>query len=204
MGSMGLSETVRSVDATDWGTPRVAAAKWGPRFYDRGRGNLEEQVGAAENGDWPTPRVSSANGASQAEIAAGDPKHRLETAVAVQEQWPTPTLTGNHNRVGAAETSGDGLATVGRWSTPTTHDAKHATVPPAALNRNSDDLCVQSGASKAAPLNPAWVAILQGFPSDWCDLPPTLKKRKASKTTDGPQTVVKRSTRTNRRVPPPT
>ena len=211
--------------------------------------------------DWPTPRVSMANGPSQSEIDAGDPKHRLETAVAVEpEMWPTATLCGNYNRKGASATSGDGLATAvsqdvnwptpsvgdttggrvvpigtsatGRrpdgaktqiglqtavrsemmstpaasmfndsedpasfrtrqailkakhtngngagtplavqvkeseWSTPTAHDAKHAT-----LNRNTDDLAVQSGAGKAAPLNADWVGCLMGFPLGWTDVP---------------------------------
>jgi len=39
----------------------------------------------------PTPRVSMHHGPSEAEIAAGDPKTRLETAVAVH-LLPTPTV----------------------------------------------------------------------------------------------------------------
>ena len=53
-----------------------------------------------------------------------------------------------------------------RRSTPTAHDAKHAT-----LNRNTDDLAVQSGAGKAAPLNADWVGCLMGFPPGWTDVP---------------------------------
>ena len=37
---------------------------------------------------WPTPRASSANGASQQEIEAGNPRYRLETEVML---FPTPT-----------------------------------------------------------------------------------------------------------------
>src|SRR5262245_2417810 len=37
--------------------------------------------------------------------------------------WPTPTVTGNHNRKGLSETSGDGLATaVKKWRTPVADD----------------------------------------------------------------------------------
>lgn len=42
-----------------------------------------------------------------------------------ERMWPTPTLTGNHNRKGASATSGDGLATaVALWPTPTSRDWK--------------------------------------------------------------------------------
>jgi len=48
---------------------------------------------------WPTPRVSMANGPSAAEVEAGNPNCRLETAVAVAvaEMCPTPTTTGQLN-----------------------------------------------------------------------------------------------------------
>ncbi len=42
--------------------------------------------------------------------------------------WPTPTVTGNHNRKGASATSGNGLATAVKWRTPTVQDAKNRTL----------------------------------------------------------------------------
>ena len=44
---------------------------------------------------WPTVRVSSANGASEKEIAEGNPKSRLETAVDIieRETWRTPAAS---------------------------------------------------------------------------------------------------------------
>jgi hypothetical protein len=49
----------------------------------------------------------------------------LRTAVL----WPTATVSGNHNRAGLSETSGDGLSTATKqWPTPTTprpHDSEN-------------------------------------------------------------------------------
>ena len=43
--------------------------------------------------------------------------------------WPTPTLSGNHNRAGSGPKSGDGLATAVRlWPTPTRDSAHERTV----------------------------------------------------------------------------
>ena len=55
------------------------------KFNSRGEPKLSAQVIRM-----PTARVSSANGPSQAEIAAGDPKRRLETAVIVR--MPSATV----------------------------------------------------------------------------------------------------------------
>jgi hypothetical protein len=41
--------------------------------------------------------------------------------------WPTPTVSGNHNRKGLSKSSGDGLSTaVKQWPTPAARDAKGA------------------------------------------------------------------------------
>ena len=58
-----------------------------PRGYSRNGKIRYSLQGMARRGMWPTPRVSMANGPSRAEIAAGNPKGRLETAVML----PTPT-----------------------------------------------------------------------------------------------------------------
>ena len=47
----------------------------------------DESDSSSSRGTWPTARVSSANGASAAEVAAGNPRRRLEAEVA---RWPTP------------------------------------------------------------------------------------------------------------------
>lgn len=139
-------------------------------------------------------------------------KAQIGLQTAVRSDWPTPnaavltsdtTLTCSGDGREAPNKLGWAVAVEPEmWSTPTAHDAKHATCPPAALNRNTDDLAVQSGANKAAPLNPAWVATLMGFPSDWCDIPPLQAPRKGSPRTVGPWAVDSPKRRTNRRAPP--
>jgi hypothetical protein len=86
-----LSHAVR--DARMWPTPR--AANPGSRIASTGGKILAQEVEIAEGirnqltrKRWPTPRVSMANGPSQAEVEAGNPKRRLETEVAC---FPTPT-----------------------------------------------------------------------------------------------------------------
>ena len=57
----------------------------------------------------------------------GDYSQRVKLAQDIREKeylsWPTPTVNGNYNRVGASENSGDGLATAVKkdqenWPTP--------------------------------------------------------------------------------------
>lgn len=78
--------------------------------------------------------------------------------------WPTPTVSGNHNRKGASPTSGDGLATAvlkrGLWALPTAHDAKDTGTAPSEGRRNSPCLAFQAGGK----LNPRWVEWLMGWP----------------------------------------
>jgi DNA-cytosine methyltransferase len=80
---------------------------------DRCFGSLTTQANL-----WPTARVSSANGPAQSEIAAGNPKKRLEVSAAC---WPTPTAQDfrkrgpNSSQLGLAESSC-------QWATPNTMD----------------------------------------------------------------------------------
>ncbi len=92
---------------------------------------------------WPTPRVSMANGPSQAEIDAGDPKRRLETAVHL---WPTPT------------------AWLGRRPAHATGNPERY-FNPERSNELSDAVAVQT----SGQLNPMWVEWLMGFPEGWTD-----------------------------------
>ena len=90
---------------------------------------------------WPTPRASMANGPSEAEVEAGDPRRRLETSVAA---WPTPTA-----RLGAQRG-----AQAKRYSDP-------------ARSNDLDDAVAASGT--LGQLNPTWVEWLMGFPIGWTD-----------------------------------
>jgi hypothetical protein len=84
-------------------------------------------------GLWPTP---VADGDRTTNYAQGG------TSLVAVRNWPTPTVTGNHNRKGASKDSGDGLAT-------------------AVRNRTT---MVDGGT-----LNPMWVEWLMGWPVGWTD-----------------------------------
>lgn len=97
-------------------------------------------------------------------------------------RFPTPTVHGNHNRKGAWETSGDGLATVvKRWSTPSARDwkdspgmSKTGTNPDGSERTRIDQLPRQVYAeeSDGGSLNPTWVEWLMGWPLLWTSLDP--------------------------------
>lgn len=65
--------------------------------------------------------------------------------------WPTPTVSGNHNRAGASEKSGDGLATaVKRWPSPRATDAEKGGPNPRG---SKGDLMLPSAVAKwASPI----------------------------------------------------
>jgi hypothetical protein len=175
-------------NATLWATPRAE--------HDSGRhrgiaDTLHSQIKEVARDYWLSPTAEDAGRMGSPEWAARwvsgevipETQQRLRTQVLAV--WPTPSVgdvTGSRTVPAGTTASGRrpdgkkaqiGLQTAVRsdreWSTA--HDAKHATCPPAAMNRNSDDLAVQSGASKAAPLNADWVGCLMGFPPGWTDVP---------------------------------
>ena len=93
--------------------------------------------------------------------------------------WPTPTVSGNHNKKGLSPTSGDGLATAvmkRMWPTPTAHNAKETNAPSESA-RNTPTLAAQDGGA----LNPTWVEWLMGWPIGHTDLKQseTAKSRNA-------------------------
>ena len=82
--------------------------------------------------------------------------------------WPTPTVSGNHNKKGLSPTSGDGLATAvmkRMRPTPTAHNAKETNAPSESA-RNTPTLAAQAGGA----LNPTWVEWLMGWPIGHTDL----------------------------------
>jgi len=73
--------------ASGWPTP--ISSSGGPgKNPENQRGVQQGNPLATAAGTWPTPRVSAANGSSQKEVAAGNPKKRLETE-AEMGNWPT-------------------------------------------------------------------------------------------------------------------
>lgn len=149
---------------------------------------------------WPTPDASRANETESLETfearqaalkAQGKNGNGCGTplGVAVRQEWPTPTVSGNHNRKGASPESGDGLATAvqGRqlWATATAtataRDSRSGKASAETHARNARPLSEQVGDL----LNPAWVELLMGFPPGW---------------TAGVPAVAKPSTRRSRRA----
>lgn len=118
----------------------------------------------------PTPSASR-YGRNKSPSAGASEGLSLDT-MAARGMWPTPTVSGNHNRKGASPTSGDGLATAvlkrGLWATPTAHDAKDTGTAPSEGRRNSPCLAYQAGGK----LNPTWVEWLMGWPLGQTDLKP--------------------------------
>ncbi len=134
---------------------------------------------------WPTVRVSSANGPSSREIAAGNPKQRLEVDVVhwMQNLWPTPRAqepgsTSDNYSMGLAET-----AKV--WPTITAQDAKN-NGGESQFQRNTKPLNVEAalhcsrptqtatGAVSQPTLNPAFTEWLMGWPIGWTASAPAV------------------------------
>lgn len=144
---------------------------------------LAHPTSAKDGSAWPTTTVSNAKGASQGEIALGNPKRRLVTEVAVQElQWPTPRANGLIGGSGsremqhfAAQDGGDSeellqMASLTSWKTPVSNDSKKGANHTPKLRQGlvSQVKLVQS--SEAQLLNPDWLECLMGLPIGWTDI----------------------------------
>lgn len=87
--------------------------------------------------------------------------------------WPTPTVSGNHNKSGMSEKSGDGLSTAVKRSLWPTPKASPSGPDYARVNRENaggDDLVTAVARTQSGALNPAWVEWLMGYPIGWTDL----------------------------------
>ena len=124
-------------------TPTDASKGGGSSRSGKRRNEIPTLQGMARKGMWPTPRVSMNNGPFLAEIKAGDPKRRLEAAVAL---WPTPTASFGE-----------------RGGIVYPHD-NHDT---AKRFREMDSSMI------GGQLNPTWVEWLMGFLLGWTDLEPS-------------------------------
>jgi len=115
-------------------------------------GNLAEQLargGVVDMRLLPTIRVSSANGASQAEVDAGNPKLRLETEIAM---LPTPTTQEVEHPQAEIQK--------GRRRTKDGKDSHSLGL--------ADRVAGVRGGHK---LQPAFAAWMMGFPENWTELP---------------------------------
>ena len=166
----GQGKSLRT-DVRLWPTPKASDAVMGMTARTSGRPlekstHLQARVHCAEM--FPTPRAADAEKGTRSpegtmkEMSRG---HGMDLPSHVQI-FPTPTVSGNHNRKGASGKAGDGLATaVKLLPAPTANGAKNNAAP-SQKKRHSDALNVTAGGS----LNPAWVEWLMGFPIGWTDL----------------------------------
>ena len=145
------------------------------------------------NHQWPTPSVGDVTGGRTVPAgtsATGQTPHGAKVQLGLQtavraSTWATFRAefdSGRHR--GTADTL---HSQIKDWSTPTVNDAQNATAPPSQGKRNSEALAVQSDATVAAALSPAWVCQLMGFPDGWA-------------ITSGPPVAAKRSTKASARA----
>jgi len=102
---------------------------------------------------------------------------RLVPSVQVTDEigsslWPTPHA---NCHTGAGEKGEGGMNTqtaVKMWPTPTTNDAKNATLPPAAQEWDiiPGALMREGHSAKEGQLNPEWVEVLMCFPIGWTEV----------------------------------
>jgi hypothetical protein len=178
-------------------------------------GRLTDESESGSSDAWATAGASAAHGPSQAEIEAGDPRHRLETAVMCQ--WPTPRASDENqaSRPRIAQRAGQ-LREAVHWATPRAgtvtnetpeawaarHAAGQVATPPLGLQVNwatpmAGDAYGNHGggmgrslrtdtAQSPGQLHPAFCECLMGYPVGWTDV--------------GPPDRAKRSTRGSRRA----
>jgi len=169
----GAKRQVSITDAVlqaDWATPVARPAGGTPeQFLERKRKAVAKgcEMGIClsdlglqvEVADWSTPKASEMDrGVCESEMNRRSPSLQAE---AREADWPTATICGNHNRKGASEQSGDGLATA----------VTNAAGPPldSLTPTETRSPAHSTNGSRPGPLNAAWVAVLMGYPSDWGD-----------------------------------
>jgi len=130
---------------------------------------------------WPTPRATDGSHGGRVTPRESREGGNLVEAVSARTMWPTPTVSGNHNRREYPTSAGDGLETaVKRWPTPMARDhrtgqAHRGGDPARHFGWNLNDWAAadpgQGHASTGiGQLNPTWVEVLMGFPLGWTDL----------------------------------
>ena len=182
-----FSRTLPTIYRGDLNRSAMTWATWVTRLRQAclARKKWVRRTAASDYSSWPTVRVSSANGPSSREIAAGNPKQRLEVDVVhwMQNLWPTPRAqepgsTSDNYSMGLAET-----AKV--WPTITAQDAKN-NAGASQFQRNTKPLNVEAalhcshptqtetGAVSQPTLNPAFTEWLMGWPIGWTASAPAV------------------------------
>ncbi len=195
--SGAFSRTSPTIYRWDLNRSAMTWATWVTRLRQAclARKKWVRRTAANDYSSWPTVRVSSANGPSSREIAAGNPKQRLEVGVVnwtmpesprnlrAQSLWPTPRAqepgsTSEHYSMGLAET-------IKVWPTITAQDAKN-NAGASQFQRNTKPLNVEAalhcshltptatGAVSQPTLNPAFTEWLMGWPIGWTASEPAV------------------------------
>lgn len=152
------------------------------------------------SGSWRTPDAGLSKARATPNTTADRIARGKQISIESQaQQWPTPTLHGNHNRAGLSPTSGDGLSTkVKQWPTPRTADGMThnlrslENIQGNGRGRLEDVVALtfrpdpqetgQTSPQSSGRLNPAFVCWLQGYPEDWFDgVEMPVKERRSSK-----------------------
>lgn len=195
-GQVGLRHAV-----THWPTPRAEHDSGGHRGT---KDTLHSAVKA-----WPTPRASpNENRQTKPSPSQLAGKHGMSLGVAVN--WPTP-VAGDAKAVANATAirsdpnskhhSGTTLTDATRiWATPIASESRQGFQDRSrGMKGSQESLSTQAmkpqGGAGTAPLNPAWVEQLMGFPDGWTELPPEVLGRLA---------LARRKPRGKRPAPPPT
>ncbi len=128
-----------------WPTPRSADCQRGPDYGStenhQGGGNLRAAIN-----NWPTPRAEDSE---QTGAHSGTP----DTPTSASRQWATPN----------ARDWKDSGPTQGNRKSPNLGTQAHTAGQPDPASPSTN------GKSRGC-LNSHWVAQLQGYPSDWCDV----------------------------------
>ena len=145
--------TISGIDIGLWPTCRANEGMGGPQIPPNRAGGpaLKTMVLAC----WPTMVVPNGGrvakgGMTMTGQTPDGQKRQVDLNHAVKQVaiglWPTATVHANHNRKGASENSGDGLATavktiaLGLWPTATARDHKSPQASQATMDRNARPL----------------------------------------------------------------
>ena len=146
----------RENEFTLWQTPVAddSVKRTNGKINSQGEPKLSAQVkNWPTPNTWPTVRVSSANGASQKELQAGNPKRRLETEVLLHP-WPTPSTRDHKDHLGMAKTSIN----------------KDGTIRNRVDQLARKVFTIENTQPSGGHLNPDWVEWLMGVPIGWTGL----------------------------------
>jgi len=159
--SLGLDQVLSDMEAEDytcWPFVIPACA-------------VDAPTDATECGLWPTPNTKGYRSDGELAMLAKKLTDRDEFLAMTHRAanskrkrfYPTPTVSGNHNRKGLSKSSGDGLATVVKRMYPTPLARCHTAPSRSENKQGTDNLQTLVGGA----LNPMWVEWLMGFPMSW-------------------------------------